>query len=282
MARMRSLKPEYWADEELSDLPRDARLMYVGLWNLADEHSRLRGDPRYIKGQLFPYDDDLSPAAVDVLLNALTVAGKVVRYRVGGHQYLHLPKLAKHQRLEPDKVPSRLPGPDEADPDAPPDQPEPARANKSARDSDESARDAKDHALKHVAGSREHVAGTRSANGSARGADSPATTDALLGEWIDHCPKRPPGTVIGQVGKQIKAMLAEGVDSDDVRRGLAAWHTKGLHPSALPSVVNELMNAPSAARASPARPSVSDQRVAGGLALADRFDAIEARKEITG
>lgn len=37
-------------------------------------------------------------------------------------------------------------------------------------------------------------------------------------------------------------MLAEGIDPDDVRRGLAAWMTKGLHPSTLPSVVNEVMN----------------------------------------
>lgn len=82
-------------------------------------------------------------------------------------------------------------------------------------------------------------------------ADEP-TAQTLLGEWLDHCRKRPPGTVIGQVGKQIKVMLAEGIDPGDVRNGLAEWWRKGLHPSALPSVVNELMNA-APARASPRR-----------------------------
>jgi hypothetical protein len=255
MARMRSVKPEYWADEELSDLPRDARLMYVGLWNLADEHGRLRGDPRYVKGQLFPYDDDLSPATVDLLLNALSVAGKVVRYRVAGKQYLHLPKLAKHQRLEPEKVPSRLPGPDEADPEPNPDPPA-SRANKIAPRTDESAPREEDHALKHVAGSREQV--TPTAGALALRADPPSTTDGLIAEWLTHCPKRPPNQVIAQVGKHVKAMLSEGLDLGDVRAGLAGWHQKGLHPSALPSVVNELMNAP--VRASP-KPSTTDQRV---------------------
>jgi hypothetical protein len=95
----------------------------------------------------------------------------------------------------------------------------------------------------------------------------PDTTQAIVGEWIDRCPKRPPETVIGQVGKHVKALLAEGQDPDDLRRGLAAWMSKGLHPSALPSVVNEVMNG---ARASP-RPSTADQAVVDAQALKQRY-----------
>lgn len=84
--------------------------------------------------------------------------------------------------------------------------------------------------------------------------EPPDNSQALIAEWIDHCRKRPPGNVIGQVGKQIKAMLAEGIDPADVRTGLAEWWRKGLHPSALPSVVNEFMNAGRSSRPS-ARPS---------------------------
>lgn len=73
--------------------------------------------------------------------------------------------------------------------------------------------------------------------------DGRTTTQGLIGEWIDHCAKRPPGQVVGQVAKSIDRMLAEGVDPQDVRRGLAAWHAKGLSASVLPSVVNEVMNA---------------------------------------
>lgn len=65
----------------------------------------------------------------------------------------------------------------------------------------------------------------------------------LVAEWLDHCAKRPPGQVIGQVSKNLKQMLTEGIDYEDVRRGLAAWASKGIHPSTLPSVVNEVMNA---------------------------------------
>lgn len=161
MARIRSVKPEFWADEDLAaQTSRDARLLYIGLWNLADEHARLRGDPRFVKGQVFAYDDDLSPADVERLTDELVAAGKVQRYRSGSSTYLFLPNLAKHQRLEAGKVESRLP--------APPDPSEPAlvatvRADLSAPDPDDSARDADESSLLYVAGSMEPVAGSRDA-----------------------------------------------------------------------------------------------------------------------
>lgn len=158
MARMRTTKPEYWADEDLADLPRDARLLYMGLWNLSDEWSRLRGRADYIKGQLFPYDDDLPPGEIDHLLDLLAKAGKVVRYAVASRSYLFLPNLSKHQRLEPDKVPSRLPAPPDSSLLEPEPSPSEPRPDEAARDADVSKSDAKDHALKHVAGSRGHVA----------------------------------------------------------------------------------------------------------------------------
>jgi hypothetical protein len=118
MARIRSIKPEFWADEELAiQLSRDERMLYLGLWNLADEHARLRGDPRYVKGQLFAYDDDLTAPDIDKMLTRLAELGKVIRYRSGAGRYVFLPKLSSHQRLDADKVPSKLPDPSECDPD---------------------------------------------------------------------------------------------------------------------------------------------------------------------
>lgn len=70
----------------------------------------------------------------------------------------------------------------------------------------------------------------------------PAQT--IIGAWIDGCRKRPPTAVIGQTAKVIKALLDEGIEPDDVRSGVELWAAKGLHPSSLPSVVNEVMNRP--------------------------------------
>ena len=184
MARIRSVKPEFWIDEKLAiSTSRDARLIYIGLWNLADEHSRVRGSSAYLKGQLFAYDDDLTPSTLGRLIDELEAASAVVRYVADGETYLYLPKLARHQRLEPDKVPSRLPAP-------PPElvEAEPC-ADLSAPDPDESAPREEDHALLYVAGSREHVAGSRGKEPRAL-RDASAQADAAFDEFWKRYPRR--------------------------------------------------------------------------------------------
>lgn len=92
--------------------------------------------------------------------------------------------------------------------------------------------------------------------------DAP-TAQTLTAEWIDHCGERPPGRVIGQVSKELKTLLNEGIDPDRIRRALAEWNRKGLHPSTLPSVVHEIANrAP---------------QIKGQQATDDMFDAAMAR-----
>ncbi|MFG3051815.1 hypothetical protein ACGFZP_12820 [Kitasatospora sp. NPDC048239] len=107
----------------------------------------------------------------------------------------------------------------------------------------------------------------------------PITAQTLVAEWLDHVPNRPPGAVIGQTSKHLKQMLDEGIASDHIRRGLALWTAKGLHPSTLPSVVNQVMNAnviPLAATGTDGyRPSTADQRVASAFDLAARLAAEE-------
>lgn len=105
-------------------------------------------------------------------------------------------------------------------------------------------------------------------------AESPlaATAQTLIAEWLDHCRKRPPQRVIGQVARELSALLGEGQAPGDVRAGLARWHQSGKHPSTLASFVNEVMNA-SPSRASPAagRPSTTDRAVAEARAVRARI-----------
>ncbi len=107
-----------------------------------------------------------------------------------------------------------------------------------------------------------------SASGGAVASDRP-TAQTLLAEWLDHCEQRPPRRVRDHTAREIKTMLDEGIPVDDVRRGLAAWHAKRLHPSALASVVHETRLGPAAG--APSRASTTDQRVADALALRDEL-----------
>jgi hypothetical protein len=97
--------------------------------------------------------------------------------------------------------------------------------------------------------------------------DDQPTAQTLVGEWLDLCRKRPPNPVIGQTSKIIKRMLEDGIDPDDIRGGIEPWSAKGLHPSALPAVVNEYMNSRPSAIAPPNRIATTDQRFAAIQAL---------------
>lgn len=98
------------------------------------------------------------------------------------------------------------------------------------------------------------------------------TAQTIVAEWLERAPKRPPGSVVGQVAKHIRVLLEEDhIDPDDIRRGIAHWMAKGLHPSTLPSVVNQVMNAgPSAPRQAPGN-ALYDQ--ATGTTVFDRARA---------
>ena len=108
----------------------------------------------------------------------------------------------------------------------------------------------------------------------AEAADAPVTAQTIVGEWLDRCSERPPTSVIGQMAKQIRILLDEDrIHPDHIRRGIAHWMTRDLHPSTLPSLVNSVMNAQAASGArtpgpQPAGESVFDRARARAAARA--------------
>ncbi|WP_051842146.1 hypothetical protein [Streptomyces sp. NRRL F-5193] len=70
----------------------------------------------------------------------------------------------------------------------------------------------------------------------------------LMAEYLRGCSRRPPKTFLGHLGKEIRQLLDEGFEPDALRPSLDRLRAKGLHPSVLPSLVNEVVNsAPSSA-----------------------------------
>ena len=109
MARIRSIKPSFFLDEEIADsLTPVERLAFIGLWTLADREGRMKDRPRFIKASLFPYDDDVNMASV---LDTLTSSGWIVRYQANGQSHLAIRNFLKHQRPRRDEHPSEVPPP---------------------------------------------------------------------------------------------------------------------------------------------------------------------------
>lgn len=113
---------------------------------------------------------------------------------------------------------------------------------------------------------------------------TPGIAEQILRDHLDACERKPPAANTGALGKQINELVREGVDPDDVSRGVAAWRGKGLHPSQLPHVVAEVQNRPAGQLAvrngTNGQPvSTTDQRVAAGLALAAKYRAQEESED---
>jgi hypothetical protein len=72
---------------------------------------------------------------------------------------------------------------------------------------------------------------------------APVQANGLVGEYVAACGRRPPGDVIAHVGRVVKKLLGEGIAPEHVRAGLRRYIEIQGHPSRLPSLVNDAMNA---------------------------------------
>lgn len=97
MARIRTLKPEFFRSRSLARVSRDARLTFQGLWCEADDFGRGVADPRILKGAIWPLDDDLGWQDVEKHLDELVATGHIVVYEVDGDHYFHIPTWEEHQ-----------------------------------------------------------------------------------------------------------------------------------------------------------------------------------------
>ena len=101
MARIRTIKPEFWTDEAVAECSPSARLLFVATWNLADDYGNLQRSSKQLKAQVFPYDKfDVEPLVVE-LLNAQLL----VEYQVEGKTFLHIKSFRKHQKIDKPSAP---------------------------------------------------------------------------------------------------------------------------------------------------------------------------------
>lgn len=97
--RIRTVKPDCWADEAISPLSRDARLLFIVLLTFADDDGRFRDLPAQIIGHGYPEDADATPRKINAWMDELVIGAIVVRYSVDGSRYGTFPKWHKHQRI---------------------------------------------------------------------------------------------------------------------------------------------------------------------------------------
>ncbi|MGV4886449.1 hypothetical protein ACSR0Z_07495 [Streptomyces viridosporus] len=271
MARIRTIKPEAFYSESLAMVSLSAERTFFGLLTQADDRGRFRDQAAVIAGLLWSLRPGHGPVGVEDDLSQLQSAGLICRYEGGdGKRYLHIVTFDRHQKINrpsgvrhPDCPQHDLGLPHEPSPVthggvtepsvSPPgggSENAPAGENAGQTPLTEPSSRAQG-GLTELSGSphgpdlgsRNRDLGSTPSGGAGAPAPQTVSVNVLIGEYVAACAERPPSSVLGHLGREIRTLLAEGIDPDHIRAGLTRHRTKGLHPSVLPSLVHEAMNA---------------------------------------
>ena len=112
MARSRNIKPGFFTNEYLADLDPLTRILFAGLWCLADKEGRLEYRPKRIKAAILPFDDVNVESCLDQLCvkhDSSMDQPFIYIYEVDGKRYIQVAKWHTHQSPHHKEVDSIIP-----------------------------------------------------------------------------------------------------------------------------------------------------------------------------
>ena len=98
MARIRTIKPEFWTSEQIVECSPIARLLFIGMWNFCDDGGNHPASAKTLKMQIFP-GDDIAISQIEALVSELVLAGLLSEYLAEGRRYWNVTGW-KHQKIE--------------------------------------------------------------------------------------------------------------------------------------------------------------------------------------
>lgn len=95
MARSRNIKPGFFQNDVLAEKPALTRILFQGLWSIADREGRLEDRVKKIKAACLPFDD----VDIDAALNDLASSSDpfIIRYTVAERKYIQVVNWHRHQ-----------------------------------------------------------------------------------------------------------------------------------------------------------------------------------------
>jgi hypothetical protein len=111
MARIRTIKPEFWSSGQVLECSPNARLLFLGMLNFADDEGRIQNSPKSLKAQIFPADP-FTIADIEGMIVELSANDLVMPYEVDGKRYLQITGWKKHQRIDKPQPPKHPPPPE--------------------------------------------------------------------------------------------------------------------------------------------------------------------------
>lgn len=98
MPRSRMVKPEFFDDEKLSEISRDARLLFIGLWVNSDDYGVVKGNHKWLKSKIYPYDE-ISPHQFTKWIKELEAQDCIRAFKTKGENYYWIRTFTVHQTI---------------------------------------------------------------------------------------------------------------------------------------------------------------------------------------
>lgn len=100
MARKRMIDPNIWQSEDFSKLSTLGKIVFIGLFSLADDEGRGRCNPVYLKSTLFPYEENIRSTDIDKTLSEISSNMSVIFYSCDGSNYYSLYNWYTWQKID--------------------------------------------------------------------------------------------------------------------------------------------------------------------------------------
>lgn len=278
MARIRSIKPDFWKSEAIAVHTFRGRLTFIGLWTYVDDNGVGLDNPKLVAAELFALEDDPREALANVRedLARLHAAGRIRRYTVDGKAYLAIVNWSEHQKIDrPGKA--RFPEPD--DPRAVHVKPVTSANTNTPQPFAEPSRDpretlAESHAPEQGAGSRDKGSreqGVPPTAGALALRHDATVTQRSKRITDDYAAVEPMCKWPAINGVVIKAIKSQKYTDNEIRDALLRLAAEGRSVT-VETLRVELAGIPPRGGA---KPSTTDQRVNAALELAAQYDAQE-------
>ena len=98
MARIRTVKPEFWTSEQILECSTNARLLFIGMWNFCDDGGVHVASLKRLKAEVFPADD-FTIEDVRRLIDELVANDLVVEFCADDRRFWKVTGW-KHQKID--------------------------------------------------------------------------------------------------------------------------------------------------------------------------------------
>ncbi|MBU6392536.1 MAG: conserved phage C-terminal domain-containing protein [Planctomycetes bacterium] len=100
MARIRTIKPEFYTDSKTGSLSGNATKLFIGMLTFSDDYGVIEHDLAALKAKIFPYAIGSASKVITKPLDEILKSGLVLIFKWDKNTYFWIKNFTKHQKVD--------------------------------------------------------------------------------------------------------------------------------------------------------------------------------------